>query len=1067
MKIHITIAGLAFLLALFHPAGGYAQGRLKIHGIVKNTDGEALSGVSVTVKDSRQGTTTDSAGRFSLNVEKGKIVQFNYVGYLPYAQGITAAGELPVTLEKNDIKMDEVVVIGYGTQSRGVVTGAVSKLVNKNLDEIPSSRLDQALTGKIAGVNIQNVTSEVGADPVVQVRGFNSISANAAPLVVVDGVPVQDGLSFVNPQDVASVEVLKDAASAAVYGSRAANGVIIVTTKSGVADKPNFNFKVYYGRSNPYKLNPIMNFTEYVNKLYKEAAFREQDSSVAANRKNLILETERAAYILENQITGYATDWQEVGLQDAGIYNVQLGLSGGKKEVKYYLSGNYQENKGIMKFSESNRLSLKAKLDANLSRKFKMTFNVNPTIIKTTKPAVNYTDYFRMYSFIPVYHNDFTTAFVHQNTQWAGVLPGDYAQARHFNGLPYAGRMPDGSWWESSGPVDPWSTQNNTPISIADRESIKQYFYRVLTSADLSYEILPRLTLKSSVSGYYNDQTLNDFTQSNAKQDGAVNSAEIYKQQTRDLLWENTLNYNRRIGDHNLTGLLLYSVQQTWLDSINMVGRGFPIEDFSSISQAAQIDQALTNTRKDKTGLISYMGRVLYDYKSKYLFAASMRADGSSNFAPGHKWGYFPSVSVGWQLSREPFMQKIKDISNLKLRWSYGATGNNRIPSFAYQDLLYPANYPFGSGTGTTGLGLSPNGNILANRQITWERTFATNAGIDLGLFNNRLSLTLEYYNAITDKLLYSQATMAFSGSNQFWSNAGKLRNHGFEIEFNASPVKNKNLDWSTGITFAANRNKLLSLGGEAFQYNYGERSEVYAAIVGAPAIQFFGYKTDGVWVSDAEIAAAKAAGQTSALSRYFQAGGLKYVDVNGDNIIDGKDRVPIGTPFPDFTWGFNNTFRYKSFDLYFLFQGSQGGKLVNGDLNYNETKRFNKNVNTDDRWLSPMFPGDGKTPYFTNGENWMLSDYALEDASYVSLRNVILGFTMPKGGFLKRAGLKSLRIYASGDNLLYFMGSSYRGINPEARITSGAYRSPLINGYQRGAFPLMRTYTFGLDINF
>ncbi|ANH82881.1 SusC/RagA family TonB-linked outer membrane protein [Niabella ginsenosidivorans] len=1057
---------LVFALMVWLPASGYAQTKVKVKGVVTSTSGEPLGGVSVTIKDAKGGTVTDSTGAFSITVEKGKILQFDHIGYLPFARGITEAGTVKVTLTQKMNNLDEVVVIGYGTQSRSAITGAVSKLVNKNLDEIPTSRLDNALIGKIAGVTIQNVTSEVGADPVVRIRGFSSISANSSPLVVVDGYPVPDGLSFVNPQDVASVEVLKDAAAAAIYGSRAANGVIIITTKSGAADRPRYNFKVYYGTRKPYKLNPIMTFSEYAEKLYREAAMRANDTTVAANRRNLISDQEQAAYILENQITGAPTNWQELGLQNSNISNAEFSVSGGKKEVKYYLSAGYQKDVGVMKFSDNTRGTMKARLDANLSKKVKLSFNFNPSYIKTNRPTVNYTDYFRTYSFVPLYHTNYTAQFVQQNPQWADILPGDYAQARHFNGLPYSGRMPDGTLWSSNGPVIPWSTSNNTPLSIADREKRYVESYRMLGGVDLSYEIIPRLVFKTALSGYYMQQNDRTFVQSNAEKDGDLNYAIFNDRNYKDVLWENTLNYNKRFGNHNITALVGFTAQQTWKDTSNMVGRNFPTEDFKTMNQAGQIDPALTYTLKDKIGLLSYLGRVTYDYKSKYLVAASFRTDGSSYFAPGHKWGYFPSISGGWAISQEPFFKAVKSVNNLKIRASYGATGNNRIPSFSYMDLLYPANYAFGTGTGSVILGLSPNSNTLANPLITWERTFEFNTGLDLGMFSNRLTLILDWYNRVTDRLLYNQATMSFTGSNQYINNIGKLRNKGVEIELGGVPVQTKNITWSTSVNFTRNKNTLLALGGEPYQYNYGERNEVYAAIVGQPAIQFFGYKTNGVWLSDKEIADAKAAGLTSTLSKYFQAGGLKYVDINGDNAIDANDRVPLGNPFPDFTWGFNNTITYKNFDFSMLIQGSQGGKLINGDLYYNETKKFNKLVNTDQRWVSAMYPGDGKTPYFTNGENWMLTDYVLESASYASLRNLIIGYKF-QSKTLKHIGLNGLRIYASGDNLFYIMGKGYRGINPEARVTSGLYNSPLISGYQRGAFPIMRTYTFGIDLSF
>lgn len=1043
-----------------------AQTKLKVQGVVKNEKGETLSGVSVAIKGTTQLVLTNDKGAFSISVEKGKILVFSSIGFKPFAKEVTEA-TINVTLFEEVSTIDEVVVIGYGTQKKSSITGAVSKLVNTNLDEIPTSRLDNALIGKIAGVSIQNVTSEAGGDPVVRVRGFSSINANSSPLVVVDGYPIPDGLSFVNPQDVESVEVLKDAASAAIYGSRAANGVILITTKSGTADKPRYSFKTYYGFHNPVEVYPLYTFSEYTEKLYKEAALRADDPSVPANRQNLIQDSERAAYILENQILGGPTDWQQVALRDnSSIYNVQMSISGGKKDLKYYISGNLQKDQGIMKFSQNDRVSAKARLEGNLSPKTKFSINFNPSYVGTDRPAANFTDYFRFASFLPVYHNGFTAQFAKQNSQWAGINPGDYAQARHFNGLNYSGLMPDGSLWTSTGPVDPFATQNNTPLSIAARETINRKTYRIVGGADLSYEPLPRLVFKTSIGGYYTDQEDQDFTQRNAKQDGAVNEAIIAGRNYKDFLWENTLNYSWKFGNHNFTGLLGYTMQQTFINDSRMVGRDFPTDDFQTLNQAAQIDQAQTYTLKDQIGLLSYLGRITYDYKGKYLFSSSFRTDGSSYFAKGNQYGYFPSVSAGWLMSSEPWLQKVNWISNLKLRTSYGATGNNRINSFAFQNLLYPANYDFGAGTGTINLGLSPNGALLANPSITWERTFESNTGLDIGFLRNRFSLTVEYYHSITDKLLYNQATLSFSGSNEYINNAGKVRNQGIEIEINSNNYRSKNVSWSTSVTFSANRNKLLELGGEAYQYNFGERNEVYAAIIGQPAIQFFGYKTDGVWTSEAQIAAAKASGQTSTLSRYFQAGGLKFVDVNGDNVINANDRTQIGSPFPDFIWGINNTLKVKNFDLSVLIQGSQGGQLVNGDPNYNETRRYNKNFNTDDRWVSEKYPGDGKTPYYTNGENWLLTDYVVEDASYVSLRTAILGYSLPSK-IAKKAGVSNLRVYAAADNLLYFSGKSYRGLNPEARVTSASYASPLVDGYQRGSFPLIRTFTFGVDFSF
>src|SRR5690606_14331433 len=437
---------------------------------------------------------------------------------------------------------------------------------------------------------------------------------------------------------------------------------------------------------------------------------------------------------------------------------------------------------------------------------------------------------------------------------------------------------------------------------------------------------------------------------------------------------------------------------------------------------------------------------LVYSYKDKYLFSASYRADGSSYFAPGNKWGSFPSVSIGWVASQEKFMEKVDWISNLKLRGSYGVTGNNRIVDFAFVDLLYAANYPLGGQNGNANLGQVPSRDILSNPEITWERTFQYNGGIDLSLFRSAVNLSVDVYQSKTDQLLLQQSAMGFTGAPKAWNNIGRVQNNGVEVEITTNNIRERNFKWTTSANLSANRNKILELGEEAFLSNFGERTEVYINRVGESLVQFYGYKTDGVWLSQEQIDEARNAGLSSALSNVFVPGGLKLVDINGDNVIDADDRTVIGSPYPNFTWGITNNITYGQFDLSFMFQGVQGGQLINGDANYNETKRYNKNYNSN-RWVSPMFPGDGKTPYSTVGYNWMLTDYVVEDASYVALREVIVGYTLPVKA-TKSLGLGSARVYFSGQNLFFSTAAGYRGINVEARMGSGVYNTPLIDGY-------------------
>ena len=524
--------------------------------------------------------------------------------------------------------------------------------------------------------------------------------------------------------------------------------------------------------------------------------------------------------------------------------------------------------------------------------------------------------------------------------------------------------------------------------------------------------------------------------------------------------------YKKEIGKHAFDAVLGFTAETTRTKNEQITGLGYPSDNVRNLSSALSIDKATTTGLNFKTGLLSYLGRLNYSFNDKYVLSVSMRADGSSYFGEGNKWGYFPAGSVGWKLHKESFLNDVDWLSKLLLRASYGVSGNNRIGDFLFVDTFVSNSYPLGAGSGSAAPGLSPNPTVQANSDITWESTYQTNLGLDLSLWKNRANLNVDVYQSKTDKLLLYQPTMAFTGVTQSITNIGSMKNKGIEIELSTTNIVNKNFKWTTQANFSHTENEVSELGKEQFIRTLGERNEVYQAKPGDPLIQYYGFKTDGVWLSQAQIDEAKAAGITSNLANLFLPGGLKLVDVDGNKIIDNNDRTIIGNPYPDFIWGMTNIFTYRAFDLSFSFQGSQGGELINGDANYNETKRYNTNYNQN-RWVSAMFPGDGKTPYDTTGFNWMLTDYVVEDASYVALRDVTIGFTMPSE-YVKKFHLNGMRLYFSGQNVYYYSPSSYRGINSEGRSTSGAiYGSTLIDGYQRGAFPIARTVVFGLDINF
>jgi TonB-dependent starch-binding outer membrane protein SusC len=1045
--------------------------------IVKGTvldqeNGEGLPGVSVLVKGTPQGVITNNAGEYTIKVsKKTDVLVFSYVGYNAKEVVVGNQSVINVSLSSDNKTLEEIVVVGYGTQKKGDITGAVAQYKNEKLDEAPVSRVDQALQGKIAGVQIQNTSSDAGSEPKIRIRGVGSVNAGANPLVVVDGHPVADGLSFVNPADVESVEVLKDAASAAIYGSRGASGVILVTTKSGKVDKTKYSLKYSQGVKSAYKKYDILTTTEFVERLFSEAAIRATDPAISA--ADLAISTaDRAAYVLENEIMGVATDWQNEALRNASLKNLQMSVSGGVKNLRYYVSGGYQNDQGIMYHSEYEKFNVQTKLNATLSKRVKLSLNISPSFIKRERPGIEFNDFVRWRTFQPVYLNETTAAYIRENPLYADVKAGDYSQARFFANRKYSGTMPDGTLWTTgTSTANPFSTSNQQPKSVLESRNYATNDYRVLSSGDITINILPGLDFKTLGSVYMNSTNGLDFTKRNSARAGDVNKGLYTNNLFLDLLNENTLNYQKQIGHHSIGALAGFTAQQTRVSVSKITGLDYPSDEITTLNTALSIDINNSFTTKNQIGLLSYLGRVNYGYMNKYLVAASFRADGSSYFAPGNKWGYFPSVSVGWVVSEENFLKDASWVSNLKFRGSYGVTGNNRIVDFAFVDLLYNANYVTGAGNGTIISGQVPSNTILSNPNITWERTFQYNGGLDLSVLKNKISLSLDVYKSNTDQLLLRQAAMGFTGVPQTWNNIGSLQNKGIELEVSTNNFKTKDFEWKTSANISHNENKILELGSESQLLNQGERTELYLNKVGAPLVQFYGYKTDGVWISKEQIAESKL---KSSLSNVFVPGGLKIVDINNDGIIDINDRTVIGNPYPDFIWGLTNSFKFKGFDLSLMWQGSQGGQLINGDPNYNEIKRGVAAFNTTDKWLSPQNPGDGKTPYYTNGFNWMLTDYVVEDASYQALREVIMGYTLPKS-LISKLKLGSVRVYATAQNLLFLTAKSYRGLNPEAVYdnTNGAsntvsvYNTPLIDGYQRGAYPINRSFRFGVDLNF
>jgi TonB-linked SusC/RagA family outer membrane protein len=1034
--IILTLFGMSVL-----PAA--AQQPIQVSGTVADDSGLPLIGVSVSIPGTTTGVLTDIDGAYRITVPEAKAtLRFAMVGFSE--QTITVGNQTVINVVMHeDLQMlDEVVVVGYGVQKKSHLTGSITTVRTDGLEDTPTSRLDQALQGRVAGVQIQNTTSEVGQAPQIRVRGMGSISADSGPLVIVDGFPVDEGLGIVNMNDVESIEILKDAASAAIYGSRAANGVIMVTTKAGSIDKPKYSLRTSWGTKSAYELHPVMSATEYFDMRVNEERLRGATSFPAS---------EFPFGVIRNY-----TDWQKEALRTANIYSVQLGISGGTKGVKYYVSASYMNDQGIMLDNEFEKMNLRSRIESKLSSRVTFGANIAPTYTKRTRPSTNFIDFYRTPSWMPVRHTAETAAI----TKYP---EGDYAHGAHFNNQDYTGTDPlTGD--KRTVRASPFNTVNHNPRSLLDNEKIYQNDYRLQGSVFLNVNISEGLDFRTSNGTDIAYRDVERYRKRNARRDNETNRGLYQNRLLLDLLSENTLTYNTKVNTkHDINGLLGFSAQRTTIKTAGLLGVDFPTDYLQTLNQAGSIliyegDTRFTGTWKVPSSMASVFSRLIYSYDDKYLLSLSIRTDGSSKFGKDNRWGWFPSASLGWRASEEKFLKDAKWADQLKFRASYGVTGTDNIEAFANMDLLQSANYILGSGSGNVTSGIANNSSSLGNSKLSWEQTNEFNTGLDLSVLNNRVGLTLDYYYSKTKRLLFKKPISSISGYTQNWTNLGQIRNKGVELEITTYNVQNKDFKWNTAFNFSANRNKVLDLGGDREIINRGERNEMYITRVGLPAVQFWGYKTIGIWNSDEEI-------RNNASHINDQPGGLRVQNTNGDGVINESDMVVIGDPFPNFTWGITNNFSFKGFDLSFLIQGVEGVDVWNGDEYYNESRKWNRNYVTN-RWINEENPGDGKTPYFNNGMDHMMTDIAIQDGSYISLRDITFGYTAPKK-YARRLGLSSLRIYTSIQNLGYWWRSDYKGINPESRYTSSPYDTPLHSGYQRGGFPIQRTFSFGIDINF
>ena len=1045
----IKVSNLRILLSLFAfillelSARGYSEytsfskGKAVekvITGKITSEAGEALPGVSVVVKGTTTGTVSDVNGMYSITVpDVAEILVFSYVGYIPEEVEIGNKTTINIMLSEDIKSLGEVVVIGYGTQKKSDLTGSVSSVKSEELKAVPATSLDQALQGRAAGVQVTQLSGKPGAETSIRIRGTSSILAGNEPLYVIDGMLVSsDGgdmstgvnlgprigaLASINPSDIESIEILKDASATAIYGSRGTNGVVLITTKRGRAGKANISFESYYGIQQISNKVEVLNAEQFGN-LVNEANINANETPKYVNPKNL----------------GAGTDWQEELFRTAPIANYQLSASGGDAKTRYAISGGYFTQEGIILSSDFKRYSFRANLDRDLSKRLTIGTSLSLAHISSTGILTNagtivpgvVTSALLFYPTNKVYDPNGPGGYTYENDEFGRALGNPVAEAKEFN-----------SFGTTS---------------------------RVLGNVYANYEIIEGLEFKTSlgVDGFASKERAfgPNFLRRTKASKGEVSIGAI-----QGLTWlnENTLTFNKTINEkHNINAVVGYTLQEFKNESLLAYSFDFLDNRTGYHNIGAGVNPQKPANSESQWNMVSYLGRVNYGLNDKYLFTVTGRVDGSSKFAKGNKYGFFPSGAVAWKVSNEEFMKDINFFSDLKLRASYGVLGNQAIPPYS----SLPAVGSIGEGVfngSDVYTGKEPL--LYANEDLKWESTRQLDLGLDASFFNHRISVTADYYHKKTYDLLLDTPIPNTSGFSSTVLNVGNVENKGFDLDIRTVNTKGK-LQWNSSINFSINRNKITNLNSdEDIPVSMGGG----ILRVGQPIGTFYGYIFDGIFQTDEEASNSPVLKGQEATAPYApshaKAGDRKYRDISGDGVIDEQDRTVIGSVQADFTWGFNNTLSYKGLELSFFIQGSQGNELAN--FNLFDLQNFNgqNNVMAEaalNRW-TPANPSNKYPRALASGnlDQGIFSSNIVEDASYVRLKNITLGYNLPSS-FLENIKVSSLRIYVSGTNLVTL--TKYSGYDPEAN-TYGQ-NSTLI-GVDNGGYPMSKTYLVGLNIGF
>ena len=996
MKMDVSKWILVMFTALF---GINLQAQdFPVSGKVLEENGSPLIGVNIALKNSLDiGTTSDLDGNYSLVAKSpNDTIVYSYIGFQSQIIPINSRQSIDIVLLEAGELLDELVIIGYGVQRKSDLTGSVSTVKADEITRIPTASVDQALQGKVAGVQVTPVSGAPGAAAIIRVRGIGTLN-DASPLFVVDGM-LFDDVSFLNPNDVESIEVLKDASATAIYGSRGANGVIIISTKKGQESKDAIiEFSTYFGQQQLIKNIDLTNAFEY------------------ATLANEVAQNEGIGLPFEDpSIYGEGTDWQNEIFQRAPMSNYQLSFKGGTDKILYNISGNLFKQEGIVKGSDFQRFTIRVNSEYKLKTWAKLGHNI-------------------------------------------ALMRRDYVNAANVISSAYRADP-------TVMPIDSANNYGNTSIraSVAnptaqiDFNSNDNFGSRAIGNIYLDLQPLKGLTFRTNFGldlEHNQGKSFNQIYYVSAIQQNDETSLSLYSDRTQSWLWENTITYNLELASHRINLLGGITAQEFQFENFGGSRTGIPgeSEELFFLS-AGELDGQTNYNSSFEWSLLSYLFRANYVFKDRYLFTASMRADGSSKFGENNRFGYFPSLALGWNVIHEPFMQDINVLDRLKIRGSSGKTGNEKIGAYAGRAVVTSnLNAVFGT---QEALNFGASIITLSNPNIRWEETSQTDIGIEVGLLNNRLTTEIDYYTRITDGVLIDVPIPDYVGSeNNPVINAAKVLNTGFDINLEWRDSKGE-FSYYLGAIASTINNEVLELGEgkeEIFGGDLGVGGKLGTRTqVGLPIGAFYGYKTDGIFQNDEEIANSPTIGDE-------KPGDLRFVDTNGDGEISTEDRTYLGSPVPDFIFGLNAGASYGGFDFSIEFNGQNGNKLFNAKKmarfgTYNFERSFL------DRWTEEG--SSNEEPRVTNGgHNYNVSDHFMEDGSFFRLRNIQIGYSLPES-LLKKIQISRVRIYVSGTNLKTW--TEYSGYTPE--ITSGSVISV---GIDQGVYPIAKTWLFGANVTF